>query len=241
MAYDFKSLTLDTDGPASNSSVLFGADSQAASAPKPYTMGGIINYLGAGNIPYRQNYWYLPSGRWFPNPSGNPLTSNRMHAWCGVIKQDITIAALVAHVSTLSGGGNFQLAVYANDPATNRPTGNPLCATASMTTSSVTTLSGSAVSSALKAGAYWFCTNQDNSTSAFSSWSTTNDPGMAQLVGASTIGQLMTTGAGYNLNAIYLTQTFGTWPDVTGSAASWVETTGAHVAPLIGFQIGSVP
>jgi hypothetical protein len=43
--YDLKVISADADGPASDNSVLFGADDQSSATPKPYTFGGIKAWI----------------------------------------------------------------------------------------------------------------------------------------------------------------------------------------------------
>jgi hypothetical protein len=137
-------------------------------------------------------------------------------------------------ISTLSGGGNVQCAIYANNPATGRPTGNALVSTASITTASTGSVNATA-SVQLEEGLYWFATNCDNATAVFVTL-TVDSISISQMIGSATQGNCL--GAGQTITGVTATQTFGTWPSLT--SATFTEDTTQN-SPLVQFQVGSVP
>jgi hypothetical protein len=47
--YNLKVITADTDGPSADTELLFGSPDQSSGTPKPYSFGGIRNYVKAQN------------------------------------------------------------------------------------------------------------------------------------------------------------------------------------------------
>ena len=147
----------------------------------------------------------------------------------------MTISNLGLRVTILSAAGNVQAAIYANNPTTGRPTGNALVSTASMSTGATGSVSATA-SVQLEAGLYWFATNCDNGTAAFSA------PNVAStfvgyLIGSATQATDLTTSQSFW--GLSVSQTFGTWPSLT--AASFSEITSQGTTPLVQFQVASTP
>jgi hypothetical protein len=185
----------------------------------------------SGHPGYLSGFWYLPP--YFSNvSSGTAPGSGSIRLYPAYIRKTITISALGLRVITASAGGNVQAAIYANDPATNRPTGNPLASTASMSTASAASVSATA-SVTLSPGLYWFATNCDNATAAFTGATTTVAQG-SWLIGSATQANCLGNGSG-TLSGLSFTQAFGTWPDLT--AGSFTELTGSTAVPLIQFKI----
>jgi hypothetical protein len=82
----------------------------------------------------------------------------------------VTIDELGACVITVTGGGNFQLAIWAADPATKYPTGLPLAYTAPALSTAVAgaVVGALNVSVQLEPGTlYWLGINVDVTTSTF--------------------------------------------------------------------------
>lgn len=127
----------------------------------------------------------------------------------------VTISALQIAVITTSAAGNVMAGIYATNPTTRRPTGNPV---ASVTGMSTTT--GAVVSSALgsnvtlEAGLYWAATEADNATARIMSLSASSGY-LASLFGCGTLANLFNIG-GTNVGLAYkVTNTYGTFPDLT--------------------------
>jgi len=179
--------------------------------------------------------WYLPVGvQIVAGTNANP-TAGSIRFFAGYIKERITINSLGVRVATLSAGGNVQAAIYANNPATGRPTGTALASTSSMSTTNVASVNAS-VSVQLEPGLYWFATNCDNGTATFASVGVTSTF-MASAIGSAT--QANSLGSIAALNGLSVSQSFGSWPDVTSS--SFTELVNSNTVPLVQFKIGSVP
>lgn len=177
--------------------------------------------------------WYLPSNI-NQLSAGSAPGAGSIRLLPAYIKERITINALGLRVTTLSASGNVQAAIYANNPATMRPTGPALVSTASMSTTNVASINA-AVSVQLEPGFYWFATNCDNGTAVFTS-PTASGPFAGNLIGST--NQTATLGAGGSLVGVSTPQTFGTWPDLTSATFTEVTT---NMIPVVTFKIGSVP
>lgn len=150
------------------------------------------------------------------------------------VGSQITLSTLNARVSTVSVGGNFQLAIYAASATTSYPTGSALVSTASISTTSGG-IQGSAASLQLGPGLYWFASNCDNGTAVFNSVSTTS-LAMAQMIGVQGGANVFAACTGLSV-----AQTYGTWPDLTATGWSSTNEVTAATVPLIAAQIASVP
>jgi hypothetical protein len=180
------------------------------------------------------------SGRWYfpPYPqslaAGSAPAANTIRLQPFVLSRAVTITDLAAKVTTLSAGGNFQLAVYANDPATMRPTGSPLAATGNISTAAVGNIGASlATPVVLPAGIYWMALNQDNSTAIYLTSSNNANGGLSSLAGSATLANL--GGATSCKTGLNTPQTFGTWPNL--SSATFTEAPGISADAVIMFKV----
>lgn len=184
------------------------------------------------------------AGKWYKSILGvtaansGVVTASQMRFLPFQIKQRITISDLGCVINTASAGNNIQLAIYANDPATGRPTGNPVANTGSISTTSTGFVSAaiSGGNKTLEPGWYWLSINSDNTVALVQTVSGTTVLGGA-LIGSATTSII---GAAANVSgfALLVTQTFGTWPDVT--SATFTETTTQN-APILIYKVASVP
>jgi hypothetical protein len=183
---------------------------------------------------YIANNWYLPDGIARICGGGAPAANSiRLHA--GIIKQKCTLSALGLRISTLSAGGNIQCALYANNAATGRPTGNALASTSSITTASTGSVNG-AVSVQVDPGLYWFATNNDNGVVVGVALDVTGI-NISALIGSATQGNILV--ANGTLVGLSVPQTFGTWPDLT--SASFTELASVTTMPVVQFKVASIP
>ena len=191
--------------------------------------------LASGVDPYIVNNWYLPDNvAVAPQGGVNPGVGS-IRLFPGIIRHRMTIAQLGVRIST-TNAGNVQAAIYANNPATGRPTGNALASTASMSTASAATVTADA-SVQVESGLYWFGTCLDNATATLATISNTIGVGMSRLIGSSTASNVMTTTA--CLTGVNVSGTFGTWPDL--SSASFTENQGSSAYGAVQFKVGSIP
>lgn len=185
---------------------------------------------------YVANAWVVPFGVEGSTTAVGTNGQDTIKLFPIVIPQKVTISALAARVTTLFAGGNFQLAVYANNPATGRPTGSALVSTANISTAATGDLSASA-SVQLSQGIYWLACNCDNATAAFSVLNAGIFSGMSKMFGSQT--SLSNAFAGQTLTGLSVSgQTFGTWPSLTSATFGDVTVNGN---PVILFKVGSVP
>jgi hypothetical protein len=185
---------------------------------------------------YLANNWYIPYGATHAQNAGVNPGSGVIRLFAGVIKQTCTLSALGIRVTTLSAGGNVQTAIYANNPATMRPTGTALASTASISTASAAVVNAT-ISVQLTPGLYWFASNMDNATSIITSVGAGSITASA-LIGSPTQANIM-PGSAVGMQGVKITSTFGTWPDLTGQ--SFTDATGNNDTPLMAFKVGSVP
>jgi hypothetical protein len=174
--------------------------------------------------------------------SSSTVGSNSIRCYPGFFYERSTIGALGARINTVSAGGNLQVAIYASNFTTHRPTGLPIASSASLSTTTAgavsTTLNTSGGSIALSTNGpqlLWWCSNFDNNTATANGSSGT--PAMSALMGGtSTQANLQNTSA--ILSGVSTPQTFGTWPDLTSATFTdqltvvWVN---------VQFQISSIP
>lgn len=183
----------------------------------------------------------IVASRWYSSPGvvgvATAIAANSIRFTPFFIDQTITIDQLAAYVTTLESGKSVQLAVYANNTSTNRPTGNPLAATASLSTTSTGAVTGSVTPVQLAPGMYWFARNSDNAGTAQSiNASNTFSRGSA-LVGSATVANVVGSAGG--LLGFSFSQTFGTWPDMTSNSISELNNSSASPFPL--YHVTSVP
>lgn len=151
------------------------------------------------------------------------------------VLQKVTISTI--DIRTAAGAtGNWQAAIYASDAATCRPTGTPLAqSSASASTAGTNTNVDSAFTSnvqLLPGVLYWLGFNTDTSTPTYSSMSSVL--GGPQLLGSTTNTE--TLGAG--LLGLWVSQTLGTWPDMTSQSFTALS---ASSVPGMTFKVASVP
>jgi hypothetical protein len=151
-----------------------------------------------------------------------------------VPRQSLTVTGLAVRVTTV-GTSNVQLAVYASDPTTKRPTGSQLGATGNIANTATTAINDTTVSVALKGGVlYWLAMNCNDSSMICASLPT-GQSFMSFLLGSATLANAVSTAP---IQGLATPLTFGTWGDVT--SATWTEASDNKHA-LIGFKVGSLP
>lgn len=135
------------------------------------------------------------------------------------LPRSITISDLGAGLTTGAAGGVCQFAIYANNPATNNPRGTALAATGDISTTVAGRISADITGAnvTLPAGTYWQAVNVDTlgAASVFLGPNPANGLG-ASILGSSAIALAVAGNVG-GANLTY-TQTYGTWPDLTGVA-----------------------
>lgn len=174
--------------------------------------------LGWASAPYFSGHWYnLSRGSVFA--AGAAVTANTIRMYPIIIDKALTVAQLGLRITT-GAAGNVQMAVYAHSNATNRPTGNALITTASQSTGATGTFSMAPVAgnTVLNPGVYWCAINVSVGTIVFSAPSAASSS-VSNIVGASNLAAL-SSGPGGATNILSFSQTFGTWPDLTGQSFS---------------------
>jgi hypothetical protein len=141
----------------------------------------------------------------------------------------ITVAALMARVITV-GLGSFQLAIYANNVATMRPTGTVLARTADMSSTALVTVTANVVGGnvVLPAGIYWAASNVDatSATAAFQAINF-NQAVVTGIMGALT-ADTASNSSPVTLATLTTPMAYNTWSTMTGATfTEFVGTTNA--------------
>lgn len=204
------------------------------------------NILPTPDPGYLVNGWYLPRGAGVQQ-NGVAATANSITCGYGAIEKNITIGALGISVTTLSVGGNQQVAIYKN--ANLRPGLFLAATTSSLSTTLVANLNAPLVPNiavgptTANGRDLWFCTNQDNGVSAYSSMAATSPEGPS-IIGGTASSHVTPAGGvqGYfctGANCTGGSSAFGAWPG-TLAGSTWGAMT-AVLVPRIGFQVTSIP
>lgn len=186
---------------------------------------------------YIAGNWYIAPG--ITVAAGATPPADAMQMVPLTIKARVTLASLGVRIVTAEHGGNLQLALYANDPATGRPTGTAVATTAGISTASTGPVSAAIAGGnvTLEPGLYWACFNLDSVAGdmvAVQVPSPDNHP-TAALVGSATQANLGGS-AGDDLVSLYVAQAYGSWPDLT--SATFVEGSDpVRNGPALHFQV----
>jgi len=182
----------------------------------------------------------IPAGRWMvpegitASSAGTAPGSGSIRMFAARIRKSIIITDIGARIITISGGGNVQLAIYAADATTLMPTGAALYSTGSLSTGSLATVSVGSLSIAVTPGVYWFASNCDNGTAALCTVNSAHNHQL-MLYGSTSLATVMGSGAG--VAGLAKTQTFGTWPTLTGSfSGDSLSEVVSQTVPLIAFK-----
>lgn len=177
------------------------------------------------------------AGRWY-NPlkttvAGGGTGQNTIQFVMFALMRPVTISDLGANVTTLQAANNFQLAIYAADPTTFRPTGSPLAVTGDISTAVAAAVSGDITGAnvTLAAGFYWAAVNQSGATSVIGATSGGFTQNSA-MVGSTTLANLV-SGTGTGSLKLTFASTYNTWPDMTSQTLT--EAAGA-AGPLLFFK-----
>lgn len=183
---------------------------------------------GSRHPGYIAGNWYLPLGH--VAAAGVALGANSIRCIPFFLPQPVTITHLGTRITTLAAGGNMKVAIYANNPATGRPTGTALASTGNLATDSATILSAAIAETSvtLQPGVYWMCAWADNGTVVCRTQAAASG-GTPQLIGSATEASINSASTSAVLT-IASALAYGAWPDLTG--ATFTEVTTASNASL---------
>jgi hypothetical protein len=163
------------------------------------------------------------SGNWYPPvratlAAGAVIATGSIRLLPFELIASATISDLAARVTTLAAAGNFQLAIYAMDPATKDPTGPALAATGDMSTAAAATVSADIVGAnvVLPAGWYYMAINVDASAGGVAIFQTMSGSfnHAAHVMGSATLANISNSATNVALVKT-IAQAYGTWPDLT--------------------------
>lgn len=180
------------------------------------------------------------SGNWYATDGGGLLlgaaaAADRIRLAPFVVRKTITISQLGGRLATGSAGGNCQLAIYANNAATARPTGNPLAVTGSISVTTTGAISADITGAdvTLQPGLYWSAVIVDTLGASAVFVGSAPATGLGSImVGNPTLAIAISGNVG-GANLL-VTHTFGTWPDITGATFTYSASTvnGINLAVL---------
>jgi hypothetical protein len=161
--------------------------------------------------------------RWYPTgpvatSTGAALATGLVRLYAFQLRARIKISTLMARVVTV-GLGSFQLAIYAHDATTGRPTGAVLARTGDMSSTVAAAVTGDITGAdvVLEAGVYWAATNVD-ATSAVTVFQTLNQNNAES---TALFGALLPDTASLNGACALVTLTtpmaYDTWSTMTGA------------------------
>lgn len=154
------------------------------------------------------------------------------------IRRPVVIAKICQRV--VAAGGNIDMALYASNNATGRPTGTPIrttgSAAANVANSSVEpafasggnlTIDYSYGVGTYQPGIFWMGVQSDSALLTLRAYKS-SVPILAMMFGASSLAQAAGDSSTRAVTGLTCARTFGTWGDVTGE--TWTELAGANVA-----------
>lgn len=164
---------------------------------------------------YVSGRWYVPEGALFRSAGAAGATGiMRGRRWR--LRAPITLDQLGVQITTGAASGNFQLAIYASDPASGAPTGAPLYSSSGISTASTGAIADSGPNLALAAGDYWIFLNVDASGAAAVFVAASNSAlGAVQSVGSSSLGNAL--GATASASGHIRVEAYNSWPTLTGN------------------------
>jgi hypothetical protein len=188
-----------------------GADVGVSSSQLAAFASGLPGWVGSN--------WYMPYGVW-SLAVGGALAANSIRLVPFVVPSPMSVKGLGARITT-AGSSNIQLALYANNGSTGRPTGSALASTGSLANTVAAQVSAAVGPVLLSPGVYWMAVNSGDATVIMLA-PNLNNPLASALAGSATLANINTSS---NNTALFLStpQTFGTWPSLTG--ASFTENT----------------
>lgn len=177
------------------------------------------------------------AGRWYSTATtvgagGLAAATDLVRLYPFFLRAPITVSDLGTRVITV-GLGSFQLAIYANNPTTMRPTGTVLARTAGIlsTVADVVEADITGANVSLAAGMYWGATNVD-ATSATAIFQTTGASlaTSSGLMGATTMA-FATSGSNATNWSLTTPMAYDTWSTMTGATFTEVSglTGAAHI------------
>lgn len=183
------------------------------------------------------------AGRWYQPidgtvSGGSAIPASTVRAIPFVLVRPVMITNLGTRINTAASGGNIQLAIYGAHATTFAPTGAALASTGSISTTSTGTVSAAITQTSvlLQPGLYWMAVNADATAGGTVICQTQGaaSSNMSAKIGSTTLANIA-SGAGTASIAYTVTQTFGSWPDLTGASLS--EITGVGTAAVF-FRAG---
>lgn len=148
--------------------------------------------------------------------TGMAFTNGVIYFHPVVFRKSVTFSDLGARVIT-TNAGNFALGLYANNPATGRPTGNALAVTGNMSAASSTTVTADITGAnvAFTPNIYWAAFWADNSVAALSAQNNSTVALMSQIIGSATTTNALAAATSQSGVSSPHAYNASSWPDVT--------------------------
>lgn len=180
---------------------------------------------------YIASNWFVAGGEMLNTGASNSTVNNgTVSCYPFFFRKAATITALGGFVNTTSAGGNYSVAIYANNATTGRPTGTNLANSGNLSTTASAAVSG-VVSLAIASPRWlWACANSDNGTATLRAGTFL---AMSAFIGSAT--QANIDAGSSKLSGVTTPVTFASgWTDLTG--ATWTEAN-ARNWPLVQFKL----
>lgn len=195
------------------------------------TNGTLAATCNSPSAIYVSNNWYIAGGDLINTGASNANVNNgTVSCYPFYFRGTATISALGGFVNTTSAAGNYSVAIYANNPATMRPTGTTLGSSGNLSTTSSAAVNGSVTIAISSPRWLWACQNSDNGTATLRGGTFLS---MSGYMGSATQANI---DAGTNkLSGVTTSLAFASgWTDLTG--AVWTEIQ-SRTWPLVQFKI----
>lgn len=168
--------------------------------------------------------------------AGQTLSANQIALSPFEVRRAVTFSDLLVRVTTAAAASTFQLAIYGS--ANGIHTGTPIWSTTGTGLSGGTVgLVTATLSGTLQAGIYWFAINSDGTPTFLSV--AANNAYQSSLVGSSSASEVLTA-TGTTFHCRVVSQTYGTWPDLTG-VTSTIPTSNQRRVPAFALLVSALP
>lgn len=169
---------------------------------------------------------------------GSTSTANTIYLQAFTVNRNITVNELGARVTTAVTSSQFRLAIYGS--ASGLPSGTELGATDNLSSAVATTVSGSVTPFTLTAGQiYWAASTVDTSAVVFQNITGPNSY-FNSIIGTPELGQV-SSAAAVSAWIRTVSQTFGTWPDLTGVTTAVLGTASQLRGAAVFLKVSALP
>jgi len=221
----------------------------SAAGLAPASGGGTINFLRADGT------WAAPAGGGGTSFAGYAVdnyivptagalgagqilaNANQIALMAFTVERAITTSELAVRVTTAGAGVDFQLAIYGS--ASGLHSGTPIISTNDLSGGTAGLVQATVTATTFQPGVlYWQAVNTSGTLTFLSV--AANNSYHSSIIGSPTLSEALAS-AGTTFHCRIITsQTFGTWPDLTG-VSSVVPNSSQRRVPVFAFLISALP